>query len=216
MADITLKYLTELVAATSVKDGDLLHVNQDGNDRSLTAGVLRSFLTNSIHPIGVVMFFASNQNPNNLFSGTNWQRVPGYGRSIRLAGENGSDVLQTGGSDSVTISADNIPAHTHPVKIKTSAFDHGTKTTSTNGQHNHNIPGYITTQDSNENAIAGGRVGVWTNNKQTSDNGSHNHSLKIGSHEHTVEGYTEESGYNNSPISTKNQYINLIAWYRVS
>ena len=215
MADITLKYLTELAAATSVSSDDLIHINQDGNDRSVTAGVLRSFMINAIHPIGVTLFFATNQNPNNLFPNTRWQRIPGYGRTIRLANEGMSDVLQTGGSDSVTLSTDNMPSHSHGFSGNTTSFDYGTKTTSTNGQHSHNIPGNITTQDGNANAIAGGRVGIWTANKQTTNNGSHNHTVQIGSHSHGFSGNTGSTGGGKS-LSTKNQYINLIAWYRVS
>lgn len=215
MADITLKYLTELAAATSVLSDDLIHINQDGNDRSVTAGVLRSFMVNAIHPVGVTLFFATNQNPNNLFPNTRWQRINGYGRTIRLANEGMSDVLQTGGSDSVTLSVDNIPSHSHEFSGNTSGFDYGTKTTSANGKHSHNIPGNITTQDGNTNAIAGGRVGIWTANKQTTENGSHNHSVQIGSHSHSFSGATGASG-GGQAVSTKNQYINLIAWYRVS
>ncbi|WP_241640728.1 phage baseplate protein [Rosenbergiella epipactidis] len=148
MADITLKYLTELTAATSVDASDLIHINQDGNDRSVTASVLRAFMIDTIHPVGVTLFFTTNQNPNNLSPNTKWQRIHGYGRTIRLANEAMSDVLQTGGSDSVTISTDNIPAHSHPISLNTSSFDHGIKTTSTNGVHSHtrgsmNITGFI-------------------------------------------------------------------------
>lgn len=215
MADITLKYLTELAAATSVNEGDLLHINQDGNDRSLTAGVLRSFLVNYIHPVGVVMLFASNQNPNNLFQGTNWQRVPGYGRAIRLASEDGTDVLQTGGSDSVTISSDNIPAHNHSINLSTSTFDHGTKPTTTNGLHqhktSHRVNNYANSTGGNDVLKTGSGEDFFSDYA-----GDHSHTTNIGPHSHAVSGYTDNSGYLNTPISTKNQYINLIAWYRIS
>jgi len=46
----------------------------------------------------------------------------------------------------------------------------------------------MTIQDSNENAIVGGRAGVWIPNKQTSDSGGHNHTVAIGGHSHTVDG----------------------------
>ena len=215
MADITLKYLTELSAATSVASEDLIHISQDGNDRSLTTEVLRSFMIGAIYPVGVTLFFAINQNPNNLFPNTKWQRVPGYGRTIRLVNEAMSDVLGIGGSDSVTLSAENMPSHSHGFSGNTSSFDHGTKTTSTNGQHFHNVPGNITTQDGNTNAIAGGRTGTWTANKQTTESGSHNHTVQIGAHSHNFSGNTGSSGGNQS-FSIKNQFINLSAWYRVS
>jgi len=60
--------------------------------------------------------------------------------TILLANEPISDVLQIGGSDSVALSADNMPSHSHGFSGNTSSFDHGTKTTSTNGQHFHNVP----------------------------------------------------------------------------
>ncbi|SEQ64836.1 hypothetical protein SAMN05216522_10527 [Rosenbergiella nectarea] len=214
MADITLKYLTELTAATSVDANDLIHINQGGNDRSVTASVLRAFMINAIYPVGVTLFFATNQNPNNLFPNTRWQRINGYGRTIRLANEAMSDVLETGGSDSVTLSVDNIPSHSHGFSGNTSSYDHGTRTTSTNGNHNHGIEhrvnNYANSTGGNDVMKTGGGTTFYTK-----DSGEHSHTVQIGSHSHSFSGTTGSTGGGQSFI-TKNEYINLIAWYRVS
>lgn len=44
-----------------------------------------------------------------------------------------SDVLETGGKDSIQLSADNMPAHSHKVNITTAYFDHGIKKTFNDG-----------------------------------------------------------------------------------
>ncbi|XOO01896.1 hypothetical protein ACLB6C_06845 [Enterobacter hormaechei] len=40
MADILLKYLTDLPAATEANNEDLMHINQGGNDKSITISSL--------------------------------------------------------------------------------------------------------------------------------------------------------------------------------
>lgn len=58
MADIELKYLTELASATSISDDDLFHINQEGNDKSIAASVIKKFIVDSMYPAnsGAVAF----------------------------------------------------------------------------------------------------------------------------------------------------------------
>ncbi|HGM5832507.1 TPA: hypothetical protein ACKP36_000879 [Serratia marcescens] len=216
MADIELKYLTELLAATSVEEDDLFHVNQSGNDKSISFGVIRREIVNTLYPISSVHFFANNSNPNNIWPGTVWGRVPGAGKSIRLANDTGSDVLQQSGSDIVTLNEINLPSHAHRYSGTTRSFDHGTKNTSTAGDHRHRAQraqfdntGDLTIR------FGGGGFGGYTDNSVIENSGNHVHQVTIGAHDHYFEGTTESSGSNES-FSVANASIKLAAWYRIS
>lgn len=217
MADIELKYLTELPPATSMSDGDLLHLNQGGIDKSIALEVIKRAIIDVVYPpnSGKVAFFAKVFNPNNEYPGTTWSRVPGMGKTIRLASEGMGDVLTSGGSDSVELSSDNMPPHSHLVNINTSTYDYGSKQTTANGKHSHRlevrVSNFASETGGNDVVKSGGG-----NTFYTSEDGEHSHSVPIGSHSHSVNGYTADSAYNNSPINTTNQYVKLVAWYRVS
>jgi len=63
-------------------------------------------------PVGYFMLMGSASDPNVLYPGTTWQdmNATGYdGRVLSL----GYDALGTGGSNQVTINADNLPDHSH-------------------------------------------------------------------------------------------------------
>ncbi|PQQ36527.1 hypothetical protein C6H68_19030, partial [Photorhabdus luminescens] len=63
---------------------------------------------NTIYPVGIVVWFAQNKNPNTLFPGTTWKYI-GENKTIRLARPDGSDVLSIGGSDSIKLTTAQIP-----------------------------------------------------------------------------------------------------------
>ncbi|WP_391529499.1 tail fiber protein [Photorhabdus akhurstii] len=174
---------------------------------------------NTIYPIGIVVWFAQNKNPNALFPGTTWKYI-GENRTVRLAAINGSNVLSTGGRDSVNLTADNLPAHTHSFSGTTSSFDYGTKTTNTTGNHSHNFtapsgqfgnPVYdrVSANDCDD--------GVFSYNKSgwISSAGAHSHTVSIGAHIHTISGITGNTGHGQN-ISVANAYVMLMAWYRIS
>lgn len=129
MADIQLKYLQDLEAAGGVAATDLMHVSQSGLDRSVTVSVLMRFMTDAFFPVGSVMLRSDAKNPNAMLPGTTWVRLAA-GRNIRIAAENGSDVLNIGGADEVTLTTNNLPAHSH-------AFQNGS--TNQAGNHTHNV-----------------------------------------------------------------------------
>lgn len=216
MADIELKYLTELLAATSVADDDLFHVNQSGNDKSISFSVILREIVNALYPVSSVHFFANNSNPNNIWPGTLWGRVPGAGRSIRLANESGTDILQQSGSDNVTLSSNNLPSHAHSYSGTTSSFDHGTKNTSTAGDHRHRAQRaqFDNTGDLTIRFGGGGFAG-YTDNSVVENSGNHVHQVPIGPHSHSFSGTTSSTG-NNTPFSVANASIKLAAWYRIS
>lgn len=236
MADIQLRYLTDLDSATSVVASDLLHLNKGGEDMSLTIEVLIRSMLASAYPIGKVVFFATTANPNTLFPGTKWSRVPGAGRTIRLSSDDNSDILVTGGADEVTLSTDNLPSHRHYISLTTQQYNHGniatteqgyhthTATCGTAGNHNHqggmNAPGaQWSTMGSGTDNTGQYKLG-WTSvngahsHTVTVDSaGNHSHYVTIGAHTHDVTGNTQTTG-NGSKFSVVNKYVKLAAWYR--
>lgn len=61
------------------------------------------------NPVGTVRFFAQKADPNNLYPWSKWTYT-GEDKSIRVAKADGSNVGTTGGSDTVKIQRENLPA----------------------------------------------------------------------------------------------------------
>lgn len=79
-------------------------------------------------PVGVVEFFDRDLNPNTMYPGTTWLRLP-ESVSLRIANDTGSDVYTQTGSDSFAITATQMPSHNHSVTPGTvSSTDVGSKT----------------------------------------------------------------------------------------
>ena len=214
MAGVDLDYLTSLnpISASEIADADLLLVNHNGTDYSLRVSELMALTRNKTFEPGVVHWFATNVNPNAKYSGQTWILVPGLEKTVRLAKADGSDLLATGGSDSVTIARANLPAVQVGISGTAQAKDLGTKTTSNNGQHSHSWGTGVQKQGGSDNAVAGsGQGGFGT----TSSDGAHDHTVELGSHDHAVSGNTENLGSGQS-LGVKNAYVVLAAWYRVS
>lgn len=79
------------------------------SQKAVTDALQNAVNLNTIYPIGIVVWFAQNKNPNTLFPGTKWQYI-GENKTIRLAAASGANVLTTGGSDSVAIGKGHLPA----------------------------------------------------------------------------------------------------------
>ena len=196
------------------------------NDINITLAELGA--VDALYPVGIVIFFAENKNPNTLFPGTTWKYV-GEERTIRLGKMDGSDLKELGGFDTVSLSVANMPAHAHTFSATSSAFDYGTKTVSTfdygtktsntTGNHTHN--GRIA-QGVGQNTIAGGQgdlvrssavMDAAGNHAHTVDIGAHNHTVGIGDHTHSVSGTTSSVG-SGAAVNITNSYIKLMGWYR--
>ncbi|WP_426576635.1 phage baseplate protein [Xenorhabdus stockiae] len=179
-------------------------------------------MADMLYPVGIVLWFAQNKNPNTLFPKTQWKYI-GENKTIRLANQNGSNVLSAGGSDSITLTGTQIPPHNHSFSATTSNFDYGTKTTNSNGNHFHDSGwGEAYTEDA--------RYGIYDNSRgnagsaktdndnykyKTSTEGAHIHTVHIGAHTHTVSGTTGNTG-SSSAVNITNSYIMLMGWYRIS
>lgn len=194
------------------------------------------------YPVGMVVFFNSNVNPNSTFTGTKWAYLTGAaGRTIRIANATGDNVTKTGGSDSVTLTLDHLPQHTHTFSGSTSAFDYGTKGTNAVGDHAHGVnintnaagnhqhsfgagngtndrrtPTLVYTSGGNS-APQGTAAGNHTHNVSgnTAWAGGHSHSVGIGAHTHTFSGTTGANGKGKA-FNVANPHYFLMAWVRTA
>lgn len=184
------------------------------SQNAVTEALKNAVNIDTIYPVGVVIWFAQNKNPNDLFPGTTWSYI-GENKTIRLANSSGSNVLSSGGSDNITLTAANLPAHSHSFSGTTSSFDYGTKTTNTTGNHIHAMT--LCHQGGN-NSPANGQASAgwdWTGKSSGAMDyaGNHNHTVAIGAHSHSFSGTTGNTG-SGSLISVVNAYITLMGWYR--
>ncbi|MCC8381101.1 phage tail protein [Xenorhabdus sp. PB30.3] len=207
------------------------------SQNAVTQALKNAVNIDTIYPVGVVIWFAQNKNPNNLFPETKWAYI-GENKTIRLAAPSDSDVLSTGGSDSMTLTVAQMPPHSHSFSANTSSFDYGARsaTTSTAGGHNHQLwsdrtwetlgspvglshnNSYLgVTGATHGDAPPGYLLNTGSNRQLISDSGNHNHtiSIGIGAHSHSVNGNTSNAG-SGSSINITNSYIKLMGWYRLS
>lgn len=127
------------------------------------------------------------------------------------------------GREILSYEEDGIKAHGHGATIAetdlgtkiTAEFDYGSKTTEPDDGHSHTLSASVPTTRSNNKAISGGSVGVWTGGLATSVAEPHAHVVFIGGHAHTVilgphghEIIIEESG--NVETTVKNIACNYI------
>lgn len=202
----------------AVSTGNIIQATGDSptkimSQKAVTDALKTSVNIDSIYPIGIVVWFAQNKNPNTLFPGTKWQYI-GENKTIRLANSDGSNVLKGGGSDTITLTEAQLPAHNHTFSATTSNFDYGTKTTSSAGEHTHTYSG-VSTNDTMPNANNGGKRSWVAATQTTSSGGAHTHTVAIGAHSHTISGTTGNKGSSNV-INITNLYVMLMGWYRIS
>ncbi|ALH47056.1 tail fiber protein [Escherichia phage phiSUSP1] len=210
-------------------------------DQKIAAAVTSSTDLKKVYPVGIVTWFATNQNPNTTLAGMTWTYLnEGVGRTVRIGAANGSDVKSVGGADTVTLSVGHIPSHTHSFSATTSSFDYGTKTSNTTGAHTHSVSGSAASAGSHNHAISwigqnsthysgggGGKIGTGpgytdaggahthTISGTATSAGNHAHTVGIGAHTHTVSGNTGGTG-SGSAFSVVNLFIRLMAWVRTA
>ncbi|EOZ5674248.1 phage tail protein [Morganella morganii] len=179
------------------------------SQKAITEALQNAVNIDTIYPVGVVIWFAQNKNPNSLFPGTKWSYI-GENKTIRLANSSGNNVLSSGGSDSITLTTAHLPAHSHSFSGSTSSFDYGTKTTNTTGKHTHKAYYPYGGSVAAPSGSTSGQRQV-----DTSAAGNHNHTVAIGAHSHSFSGTTGNSG-SGSSVSVVNAYIMLMGWYRTA
>ncbi|HBT9775246.1 TPA: phage tail protein, partial [Klebsiella pneumoniae] len=164
------------------------------------------------NPVGTTRFFNQNINPNERWPWSQWVYT-GENKTIRVGKADGSDVGQTGGSDTVTLQQANLPAVQIDVTGETDELPEKKLTTTKNGKHNH---GGVAGKD--DPWEIGGDVRQLFNPKElgvTDDAGEHDHEVTVPPHKHTTSGKTANLGTGQS-FSVVEAHTLLMCWSRVA
>ncbi|EML7117359.1 phage tail protein [Klebsiella variicola] len=164
------------------------------------------------NPVGTTRFFNQNLNPNERWPWSKWVYT-GENKTIRVGKADGSDVGQSGGSDTVTLQQANLPAVQVSVSGETSEQEEQKIRTSEDGEHNHGgVAG------KNDPWEIGGDVRQLFNPKElgvTDMGGKHDHEVIVPPHKHTTTGKTANLGDGNS-FSVVEAHTLLMCWARVA
>ena len=164
------------------------------------------------NPVGTTRFFNQNLNPNERWPWSQWVYT-GENKSIRVGKADGSDVGQTGGSDTVILQQASLPAVQIDVSGETSEQQEQKLKTTRGGVHNHGgVAG------KNDPWEIGGDVRQLFNPKElgvTDDAGEHDHEVTVPPHKHTTSGKTANLGEGKS-FSVVEAHILLMCWSRVA
>ena len=195
---------------------------------------LDNYIFEHCYPIGSVYITERSENPNVILAGgsaSQWTKI--QGRFIR-ATDDGVNVNTTGGSNSLSLTVDNLPAHKHTATTNSTGAHTHTRGTmnitgsvgqgyTTNGSinggwHNHNNKGYgkgalylsATSNGSSCTWSNYGDSGLITLDASKGWTGS---TSSTGNHTHTVTIADTGSG---TPFDNQPAYIAFNIWKRVS
>ncbi|AKL07876.1 TPA: phage tail protein [Klebsiella oxytoca] len=193
--------------------------NSEDADRAATPAAVKAAIAQAIraaweldNPVGTTRFFNQNVNPNEKWPWSQWLYT-GENKTIRVGKADGSDVGQTGGSDSVTLQKSNLPAVQIDVNGETSEQEEQKLTTTRGGVHNH---GGVAGKD--DPWEIGGDVRQLFNPKElrvTDDAGEHDHEVTVPPHKHSTSGKTANLGEGKS-FSVVEAHTLLMCWSRVA
>ena len=164
------------------------------------------------NPPGTTRFFNQNLNPNERWPWSQWIYT-GENKTIRVAKADGSNVGNTGGSDTVTLLRANLPAVQIDVTGETSEQEEQKIRTSEDGEHNH---GGVAGKD--DPWEIGGDVRQLFNPKElgvTDMGGKHDHEVIVPPHKHSTSGKTANLGEGKS-FSVVEAHTLLMCWSRVA
>ena len=132
-------------------------------------------------------------------------------------GKGTSSLGVTGGSDTVTLTSDKIPSHSHTASVGSAGEHSHTATTDTNGSHTQSYDDAYFAENSGADNRFGTSAGTdndndyyFRDNLVTGDAGDHSHTLTTNtepSHTHTVT--IDNTGTTNPTIDITNKYITL-------
>lgn len=194
-------------------------IDSDSEKQAATPAAIKAAIESAIrgaweldNPVGTVKFYAHNVNPNERFPWSEWVYT-GENKTIRVGKADGSDIGQTGGSDTVTLQRANLPAVQIDVSGETSEQSEQKLKTTRGGVHNH---GGVAGKD--DPWEIGGDVRQLFNPKElgvTDDAGEHDHEVTVPAHKHTTSGKTANLGDGKS-FSVVEAHTLLMCWSRVA
>lgn len=181
---------------------------------------------NAIYPIGIVLQFDNDTNPNNMFTGTVWEQIID-GRSARAAtsqeaGTTAGQIGSVAGSDTATIAVANLPGHTHGMQNHTHGIaahshtmahthsinhDHGAVNTSTAGWHDHSLSGTANAAGEHSHPISQGDNANVPNGRVASSNSRETHVGRTngaGNHTHSISGTANANGNHTHTVDLPN------------
>ncbi|WP_395166106.1 phage tail protein [Klebsiella pneumoniae] len=194
-------------------------INIDSEELAATPKAIKAAIASAVrsaweldNPVGTTRFFSQNLDPNERWPWSQWVYT-GENKSIRIGKADGSDVGQTGGSDTVTLQKANLPAVQIDVSGETSEQQEQKLKTTRGGVHNH---GGVAGKD--DPWEIGGDVRQLFNPKElglTDDAGEHDHEVTVPPHKHTTSGKTDNLGEGKS-FSVVEAHTLLMCWARVA
>lgn len=170
------------------------NISISGNAASATNadkvdGYHASDLLSKIYPVGSIYMSMSATNPHDLFGVGTWQRIS-QGRMLLGADDSTYKAGATGGEATHTLTAEEMPAHSH------------SGTTSTNGNHTHEVPD-CNNYNGYGNGFDSGSSGV-IRYVNTTSAGGHNHTF-------TTDNSGGGAAHNNMP-----PYLVCYIWQRTA
>lgn len=166
------------------------------------------------NPVGTTRFFSQNLNPNERWPWSQWVYT-GENKTIRIGKADGSNVGQTGGSDTVTLLRANLPAVQIDVTGETSELQGQELTTREAGRHKHRggmlAPGEVW----DDNYVVGSDNDSRRTRNYTDEAGDHAHIVDLPPHKHTTSGKTDNLGESKS-FSVVEAHTLLMCWSRVA
>lgn len=169
------------------------------------------------YPVGSIYMSVASTSPADLFGGI-WQQIAG-GR-VLMGSSSSYRAGTTGGNESHTLTAANLPSHSHTGSVSIGSGGNHTHSgsTSTNGNHTH---AYLTRNGTG--VSSGGQAetesGTGAYNGSMTYAGDHAHSFSIGSsgsHSHTGTVSINSSGQANpDAISNMQPYLVVNMWQRI-
>ncbi|EIX9334334.1 TPA: phage tail protein [Klebsiella pneumoniae] len=194
-------------------------INSDSEELAATPKAIKAAIASAVrsaweldNPVGTTRFFSQNLDPNERWPWSQWVYT-GENKSIRVGKADGSDVGQTGGSDTVTLQKANLPAAQIDVSGETSEQQEQKLKTTRGGVHNH---GGVAGKD--DPWEIGGDVRQLFNPKElgvTDDAGEHDHEVTVPPHKHSTSGKTANLGEGKS-FSVVEAHTLLMCWSRVA
>ncbi|MBK0032680.1 phage tail protein [Erwinia sp. S43] len=166
------------------------------------------------NPRGTVRFFAQKVDPNELYPWSTWVYT-GENKSIRVGKADGTNVGQTGGSDTVTIGRENLPAEKIDVSGQAESAELNNVETTEAGAAEFNV--YRFGADGRENSK--GRFSL--DDVEMGDIpvavkiSAHKHKISLTVPERSVSGQTEALGQGKT-ISVVEAHTLLMCWARTA
>lgn len=206
--------------------GSVNGVKPDAKGNIDITTVLETIKAMATPEIGDIICTKNATNPSKKYAGTTWQLL-GQNQFLMSAGS-GASAGSTGGSNTHTLTVNELPSHTHTASTGGAGSHTHAATCSTTGAHYHGSPmsepynfkslwptfGYYDTT----NGHVGSNGGLDHDNSiwATSTDGNHSHTVTLasaGNHTHSV---TVDSTGGGASFDTRPQYLAVYMWIRTA